>query len=93
MDKKMLLIPLALVLLSIPAVVSASSKRKNYGYRLVGDFNHDCIVDWFDFGTFASRYASDRGDNRYRGWADLNKDGSVDRYDFGIFAQVYWSEC
>ena len=85
----------AVLALSISAnlVAAETSGRNNYGYRLVGDFNHDCIVDEQDFQIFCSLYDSKRGDGTYRGYGDLNKDGVINHIDFAIFADSYGKTC
>lgn len=67
--------------------------RQNYGYKLIGDFNHDCVVDDKDFEMFKVLYVSENGDGVYQGWGDLNKDGKIDRIDFAIFANNYGKTC
>lgn len=58
-----------------------------------GDFNHDCHVEWADFGTFATNWQRD--DCVADGWCegvDINQDGTVEWADFGSFA-AHWQEC
>ncbi len=93
---KRLMIVTLVMLLMMPSVTFAG--RKNFGYRLAGDVNGDCIVDIFDVGTLNPYYGNERGTKThefgntgfmtgYRGWADLNKDGIIDSADVAIIAE------
>ncbi len=56
---------------------------------ILGDFDGDGDVDWFDFGIFALAYGSSVGNPNYNDKCDIDGDGDVDWFDFGIFAQNY----
>jgi len=59
----------------------------------IGDLSGDYVVNWADFGIFASQWRQDNctADN-WCGGADLDQSGSVNWTDFGIFA-ANWMEC
>jgi len=69
------------------------SKRQNYGYKLIGDFDHDCYVGSADAGILNQIHGSERGDEEYRGYVDLNKDGIIDSYDSLILLNNYGNTC
>lgn len=99
--KTLVIVTLA-ILLIMPSVAFAG--RKNFGHRLLGDLNNDCIVDIFDIGTLNPYYGNSRGTKAhefgntgfivgYRGWADVNKDGTINYDDFMLIAANWANVC
>jgi len=51
---------------------------------ILGDINHDGVVDSTDFGILGNSWSAFQGEPLYNPDADLNGDGEVDSADLGI---------
>jgi len=59
---------------------------------IVGDVNHDGIVDIYDLVKVASVYGSEPGDSNWDPYCDVNHDGIVDIFDLVTVASHYGEE-
>jgi hypothetical protein len=77
-----------------PATVSvAGSITVDGATGLVGDFNGDCVVNFFDFVILAQHFGSREGDRDWDPICDLNDDGRVGFADFLIFVANWGETC
>ncbi len=63
-------------------------------YRLSGDIDGDCAVDFADFATLASYWLSNgcTAENDWCGGTDINRNGKVDLEDLSE-CTMHWLEC
>lgn len=60
---------------------------------LVGDFNGDCEVDFYDFLIFIRHFPSSEGGPNWEPICDLNSDGRIGFADFLIFVANFGKFC
>jgi hypothetical protein len=56
---------------------------------LIGDFNHDGVVDIFDVSLIALSFGTNEGEEGYIAVCDIDEDGDVDLFDLVMVAKYY----
>mgnify|MGYP003986834179 CR=1 FL=1 len=77
-----------------PATIAVGGSITVDGFTgLLGDFNGDCVVNFFDFILFVPQFGTEEGDPGWDPLFDLNDDGRVNFGDFLIFVRQWGKRC
>ena len=75
------------------SVQGGSFATPSVNHPLVGDVNHDCVVNILDMAIIALSFGSTPGSNKWNPNADLNHDGMVNMVDVGMAAFHFGQRC